>query len=129
MFELTDALIQELTSIDTPTVCNALEVLVPARRGWGYTSDPLVCTRPEIRMVGIARTATIRSAHPSDLGGAEARRLNRGIVRRCLWQRGCGAAPHGRNQPEHGSTVDRLCVPGCAIGYSGHPAGATDLSL
>jgi len=76
MFELTDALIQELTSIDTPTVCNALEVLVPARRGWGYTSDPLVCTRPEIRMVGIARTATIRSAHPSDLGGAEARQLS-----------------------------------------------------
>ena len=68
MFELTPDLLAELRSLDTPTVCNALELLVPARRGWGYTTAPLVCTRPELPpMVGIARTATIRSAHPNDL--------------------------------------------------------------
>jgi len=77
MFELTDALIDELRTIDTPTVCNALEVLVATRRGYGFTTEQLVCTRPELPpMVGIARTATIRSAHPSDLGAAPARQLS-----------------------------------------------------
>ncbi len=67
MFELTSELIAELTSIDTPTVCNALELVVPERRGYGFTTRPLVCTRPELGpIVGIARTATIRAAHPSD---------------------------------------------------------------
>jgi regulator of RNase E activity RraA len=69
MFELTPQLIAELTSVDTPTVCNALEILAPERRGYGFTTRPLVCTRPEIGpIVGIARTATIRAAHPSDPG-------------------------------------------------------------
>jgi len=76
MFELTDALKTELQSMDTPTVCNALELLVPQRRGYGYTCSQLVCTRPHLKpMVGIARTATIRSAHPSDLSAADARQL------------------------------------------------------
>ena len=67
MFELTTDLIAELTSIDTPTVCNALELLVPERRGYGFTTKPLVCIRPGLApIVGIARTATIRAAHPSD---------------------------------------------------------------
>ena len=61
MFELTEALIAELQTMDTPTVCNALELLVPKRRGYGYTTEPLVCTRPELKpIVGIARTASIR---------------------------------------------------------------------
>lgn len=77
MFALTPALIDELQSIDTPTVCNALEVVAPKRRGYGYTIEPLVCTRPALKpIVAIARTATIRSAHPSDLAGEEARRLS-----------------------------------------------------
>jgi regulator of RNase E activity RraA len=67
MFELTGDLIAVLRSIDTPTVCNALELLVPERRGHGFTTKPLVCTRPELGpIVGVARTATIRAAHPSD---------------------------------------------------------------
>src|SRR5271165_832098 len=74
MFELTPTLIADLQAFDTPTVCNALEVLTPRRRGWGYTTQPLVCTRPELKpMVGVARTATIRSAHPGDLSGEAAR--------------------------------------------------------
>jgi regulator of RNase E activity RraA len=77
MFTLTVELIDELQSVDTPTVCNALELLVPNRRGYGFTTERLVCTRPELKpMVGIARTATIRSAHPSDLAGAAARQLS-----------------------------------------------------
>ncbi len=66
MFELTGDLIAVLKSIDTPTVCNALEILVPERRGDGFTTKPLVCTRPGLGpMVGVARTATIRAARPS----------------------------------------------------------------
>ena len=69
MFELTPDLLAALKSVDTPTVCNALELLVPDRRGYGFTTRPLVCTRPELGpVVGIARTATIRAAHPSDPG-------------------------------------------------------------
>ena len=74
MTELTEALRAELMKLDTPTVCNALEIVAPERRGYGYTVQPLVCTRPELPpMVGIARTASIRAQHPSDLKGAEAR--------------------------------------------------------
>ena len=77
MTELTDALRAELQSMDTPTACNALEILAPKRRGYGYTTEPLVCLRPgQPPMVGIARTATIRAAHPGDLSGAEARALS-----------------------------------------------------
>jgi regulator of RNase E activity RraA len=74
MFELTSDLIAVLKSVDTPTVCNALEILVPERRGYGFTTRPLVCTRPGLGpVVGIARTATIRAAHPSDPGTDQAR--------------------------------------------------------
>jgi regulator of RNase E activity RraA len=67
MFELTADLIAMLKSVDTPTVCNALELLAPERRGYGFTTKPLVCTRPELGpVVGIARTATIVATHPAD---------------------------------------------------------------
>ncbi len=77
MFVLTEDLRQELQSFDTPTVCNALEALAPARRGYGYTTEPLFCLRPALKpLVGMAKTATIRAAHPSDLTGAAARELS-----------------------------------------------------
>lgn len=79
MFELTDELRAELLGFDTPTVCNALEILAPKRRGYGFTTVPLVCAGPELKpMVGLARTATIRGAHPGDLAGDEARALSDG---------------------------------------------------
>jgi regulator of RNase E activity RraA len=75
--ELTPQLIESLQSLDTPTVCNALEVVAPQRRGWGYTVEPLVCVRPNLPpIVAVARTATIRAMHPADLEGAAARALN-----------------------------------------------------
>jgi regulator of RNase E activity RraA len=77
--ELDEALIKTLQMVDTPTVCNALELLIPKRRGYGFTTSQLVCTRPELPpMVGYARTATIRAAHPSDLSGKEARAVSDG---------------------------------------------------
>jgi regulator of RNase E activity RraA len=63
-------LLAALRGLDTPTVCNALEVVAPARRGTGHTVRPLVCAWPELPpIVGFARTATIRASHPSDRSG------------------------------------------------------------
>ena len=77
VLKLNEQLIQELQTMDTPTVCNALEILIPKRRGYGYTTTNLICTRPHLPpIVGFARTATIRAAHPSDLAGADARALS-----------------------------------------------------
>jgi regulator of RNase E activity RraA len=77
MINLTDELRRELQPLDTPTVCNALEALAPGRRGYGFTTEPLFCARPGLPpLVGLARTATIRSAHPNDLEGSAARELS-----------------------------------------------------
>lgn len=58
-----------LTAFDTPTICNAIEVLLPGRRSQGFTSQPLDCADPTLApMVGYARTATIRAMHPSGRG-------------------------------------------------------------
>ena len=66
-------LLDELRKLDTPTVCNALEIVAPERRGYGYTVQQLVCVRPQLPpMVGYARTATIRSMHPAGRTGAAA---------------------------------------------------------
>lgn len=64
-----------LREFDTPTICNALEVACPERRGVGYTTRPLVCLRPAMPpIVGYARTATIRAQRPSEDPEAEQRR-------------------------------------------------------
>jgi len=77
VFVLTEDLILDLQGFDTPTVCNALEVLAPARRGYGFTTEPLFCLRPALKpIVAVAKTATIRAAHPSDLSGDAARELS-----------------------------------------------------
>ena len=74
MSQFDESVLDALRALDTPTVCNALEVVAPRRRGYGYTVEPLVCTRPELgSMVGYARTAVIRAMHPSDLSGNEAK--------------------------------------------------------
>ena len=79
MSTIADDLIEQLKKLDTPTVCNALESVVPQRRGYGYTTSPLVCTRPELgSMVGYARTACIRAMHPSDVRGEAARERQQG---------------------------------------------------
>ena len=51
-----------LRSIDTPTVCNLIEVVAPERRGAGYTAVHLHCPFPDLPpMVGFAKTVTIRA--------------------------------------------------------------------
>lgn len=52
----------QLRTFDTPTICNALEIVAPDRRGFGYTTHPFFAPRPELPpIVGYARTATIRA--------------------------------------------------------------------
>ncbi|MGE0311513.1 MAG: RraA family protein [Lautropia sp.] len=51
---------------DTPTICNALELVAPHRRAVGFTVEHLYCRGPEYPpMVGIAKTATLRAVAPS----------------------------------------------------------------
>ena len=76
MVVLDAGILDGLRALDTPTVCNALELVAPERRGYGFTTQPLVCARPKLpSVVGVARTATIRAAHPNDAAadGAYAR--------------------------------------------------------
>src|SRR6266705_2283985 len=60
-----------LRSIDTPTVCNLVEIVMPERRGSGYTVKPLHCPFPDLPpMVGYAKTVTFKSKDKVPLGQA-----------------------------------------------------------
>ena len=68
-----------LQSIDTPTVCNLVEIVVPERRGSGYTVKHLHCPFPELPpMVGFAKTVTFKAkdAVPLGQGGYMQKRLD-----------------------------------------------------
>jgi len=59
---ISDAQFKFLRSIDTPTVCNLIEIVAPERRGAGYTAVHLHCPFPDLPpMVGFAKTVTIRA--------------------------------------------------------------------
>lgn len=84
-----DEVLAGLRGLDTPTVCNALEVVAPDRRGFGYSTQPFFCPRPELEpMVGFARTATVRSSTPPDTDGDSAARL------RVAYYRHIAEGPH-----------------------------------
>ena len=64
MPELTE--LETLRGFDTPTICNAIEIIVPERRAEGFTTEPFICHDPSLPpMVGYARTAKIRATTPS----------------------------------------------------------------
>ena len=66
------SLLEALGRYDTPTICNALEIVAPERRLVGFTTRPLVCPFPDLPpIVGYARTACIRSAVASGLSSVE----------------------------------------------------------
>lgn len=78
--KLTKANLEALRAVDTPTICNALELVLPERRAKGFTTEPLVCADPALPpIVGFARTATIRAVEPSPLTAVELR------ARRCAY--------------------------------------------
>jgi len=73
---ITRELLTRLAEADTPTVCNALELVVPERRAKGFTTRPFVVAFPTLApIVGLARTATIRAREPSSRAPAEAKAL------------------------------------------------------
>jgi regulator of RNase E activity RraA len=73
---LAPELLAKLAAIDTPTVCNALEVVAPARRSFGFNRQPLVCPFPTMKpIVGYARTATIRAREPNPKTAGDPTRL------------------------------------------------------
>ncbi len=62
----TQADLDALCEWDTPTICNALEVVVPARRSHGFTVRRFDVAYPAMKPIcGPARVGTIRAAHPS----------------------------------------------------------------
>jgi regulator of RNase E activity RraA len=72
------SVLEALARYDTPTICNAMEIVAPHRRLIGYTTKPLVCPFPDLPpIVGYARTVTIRATAASSLPAAEqqARRI------------------------------------------------------
>src|ERR1700737_5065348 len=69
---LSASVLEALARYDTPTICNAMEIVAPERRLIGYTTKPLVCPFPNLPpIVGYARTVTIRSVLASGLPAAE----------------------------------------------------------
>ncbi len=69
---LAPEVLDALRAMDTPTICNALEVVAPSRRAHGFTTTPLFCADTAMEpMVGYARTGTIRAAAPSGRSPAE----------------------------------------------------------
>ena len=73
MTTLTDALLDELRTLNTPTVANAVELFDVRPRTAGFASGAIRCIFPHLPvMVGYAATATIRAATPPP-GDARAR--------------------------------------------------------
>lgn len=57
-------LVELLSRVDTPTVCNAIEVVQGKRGFQGFTRGTMVCTEPGRAVVGYAVTAQIAALAP-----------------------------------------------------------------
>src|SRR3981189_3383685 len=67
----TESQLEFLQSIDTPTVCNLVEIVAPERRGHGYTVKHLHCPFPDLTpIVGFAKTVTFKAKDKVPLGEA-----------------------------------------------------------
>ena len=76
-----------LAEVDTPTICNALEVIDPAWRTQGFTTTPFTVLDPGLKpIVAVARTATIRAMTMPDRDEAAGR------ARRLRWYERVAAA-------------------------------------
>ena len=71
--------LEALRDFDTPTICNALELVVPARRAMGFNRRPLFAAFPQMRpVVAFARTAIIRAREPHPRGREQATQMRLG---------------------------------------------------
>ena len=65
-----------LTSVDTPTISNALDIYRGDRSVKGFTQQPFVTSNPKLKpIIGIARTAKIKASAPSSLAPEEVSNL------------------------------------------------------
>lgn len=65
-YPFTAADLEALRAWDTPTICNALELVAPERRGYGFTVRPMTAVDRKLPPIcGLARTGTQRAAFPS----------------------------------------------------------------
>ena len=72
MTEIDPSILSLLRSVDTPTICNALELATGGRSTKGFTLKPVVCADPALPpIVGFARTARIRASAPSTKSEAD----------------------------------------------------------
>ena len=64
-YDLPQDLIARLSAYDTPTICNALEIVGGSRSNRGFTRGTFVVAYPTMKpILGFARTATLKTAHP-----------------------------------------------------------------
>jgi regulator of RNase E activity RraA len=76
---LDPAELEALKEYDTPTICNALELVAPARRAMGFNRRPLVAAFPQMKpVVAFARTAIIRAREPHPRGREQATQMRLG---------------------------------------------------
>lgn len=62
-----------VAQVDTPTICNALELALGVRQATGFTyGTPVAAPAPLPAIVGYARTLRFGAAHPSKLAAPEA---------------------------------------------------------
>jgi len=74
---LTKEQMEFLQSMDTPTVCNVVEMVAPERRGHGYTVRHLFCPFPDLPpIVGFARTVTAKAKDKVALGSYMEKRMD-----------------------------------------------------
>ena len=70
------ALLDSLAQFDTPTICNALELIDPAYRNQVFTTEPLQCIYPHLApIVGYARTGTMRAVQGSRVSADEQKEI------------------------------------------------------
>ncbi|RED11379.1 RraA family protein [Pontivivens insulae] len=76
-----ESLLALLRRVDTPTVCNAIEV-AQGKRGFNdYTRGTMQCSAPGEAMVGYARTAKIAALSPSTNPPEKVREMRMGYYR------------------------------------------------
>ena len=74
---LTTQQMEFLQSMDTPTVCNVVEMVAPERRGHGYTVKHLFCPFPHLPpIVGFAKTVATKARDKVALGSYMDKRLD-----------------------------------------------------
>ncbi len=107
--ELTPLLLALLRSVDTPTICNAIEVAQGQRGFNGFTRGTMQHSRPgEPAMVGFARTATIAGLQPPTEPAETIR------ARRMDYFRSMAAGPHPSV-----AVIEDSDFPNCIAGWWG----------